>query len=373
MTSGQFSEADLDLLADYVGGALGGAEEADVERLVRDDPSWSEAYARIAPAMESVHGQLAAWGAARLTMPSDVTDRLAAALANAAAPDPSPLAGVDPTPVIPDQHLSGATHQADIPGQRAGVTGRRPDGATQRAEGPGRGTGAGATTAPTRWPAAGPGRAGRRPPGRRRWSRSAGPIAVAALVTAVAGLGIGQLVDRGGSGTTTSAGRSAADRPDASTFGATGPARAVRTSSAQRPVQSGTDYDAASLSTAVGLIGTAASAVPSAGWPAPLGPTAGKTGLAPQDAPQAGRTTIPTELARLTDPAALDACLDAVAAEHAAGTAAVQVVDFAAYEGSPSLVVLFADAGGARWAWVAGPNCGLPGSGADTRHESRVG
>ncbi|MFD0818409.1 hypothetical protein ACFQ0D_08790, partial [Micromonospora zhanjiangensis] len=64
---------------------------------------------------------------------------------------------------------------------------------------------------------------------------------------------------------------------------------------------------------------------------------------------------------------------DAVAAEHGAGTVTVQLVDYATFNGTPALVVLFTDQGPDRWAWVSGPECGVPGSGADTRYQTRVG
>jgi hypothetical protein len=50
----------------------------------------------------------------------------------------------------------------------------------------------------------------------------------------------------------------------------------------------------------------------------------------------------------------------------------VDLVDYASFEGSPALVVSFVDQAGERWAWVAGPECGQPQSGADTRYSTRV-
>ncbi|MER7169324.1 hypothetical protein ABT336_25110, partial [Micromonospora sp. NPDC000207] len=93
MTTGRFEEVDLDLLADYLGGVLDGTpEEAVVARLVAEDAAWAQAEARLAPALSAVGADLAAWGADAPEMPSDVADRITAALAAPYTPtDPSPL------------------------------------------------------------------------------------------------------------------------------------------------------------------------------------------------------------------------------------------------------------------------------------------
>jgi hypothetical protein len=78
-------------------------------------------------------------------------------------------------------------------------------------------------------------------------------------------------------------------------------------------------------------------------------------------------------LHRLDDRTALATCLDAVAVAHGQGPVAVNVVDYASFEGKPALVITFADPSGAHWVWVAGAACGLPGSGADTRYDARLG
>ena len=49
MTSDEFGEVDIDLLADYIGGALDGPGEAEVARLIDEDPRWREAHDLLAP------------------------------------------------------------------------------------------------------------------------------------------------------------------------------------------------------------------------------------------------------------------------------------------------------------------------------------
>ncbi|MFG1657941.1 hypothetical protein ACGFIY_15575 [Micromonospora chersina] len=314
MTSREFSEVDHDLLADYLGGALDGTpEQATVARLVEQDPAWAEAYAALTRAVELVHADLAAWAAEPAPeLPPTVADRIDAALAGAgpfSTPDASPAA-------VPAQPSRG-THPA-------GGTGR-----------PGRNTG----------------------PGRRsrRWARLAGPVALAAASVTAVGFGVSHLVDAG-AGRTTAAGESAGSRADgeaaplaAAPFRTTGPAR-----------HSGTDYTPEGLSQPFAVFGA----------PSPsLGGGKGDTsGGEDEHRVGAGAT-----LGRLAAPEALASCLSAIGGEHNAGPLTVDLVDYARFRGSPALVVTFTDAGGARWAWVSGPECGVPGSGADTRFTTRVG
>jgi negative regulator of sigma E activity len=83
VTGREFSEVDIDLLADYVGGALDGTPEEDtVARLVDDDPAWAQAHAELSTAVAAVHTDLTAWGAATEPMPADIADRIGAALAD---------------------------------------------------------------------------------------------------------------------------------------------------------------------------------------------------------------------------------------------------------------------------------------------------
>jgi hypothetical protein len=89
-----FSDADFDLLADFVGGALDGTPEADdVRRRVSTDASWAEAYAALVSAEVAVRDELTALGAETLTVPVDVGHRLDTAL-QAAVVAPRPGAPV---------------------------------------------------------------------------------------------------------------------------------------------------------------------------------------------------------------------------------------------------------------------------------------
>ena len=322
MTSGEFSGVDHDLLADYVGGALDGSpEQAAVARLIEEDPTWGAAYAGLARAVDLVHADLADWAAApALEMPPAVMGRITAALAGAG---PAPVGGDEP--VAPPGRKSDELRPVGrpvptVPAQPAG-------GATRPAEGSGGNTG----------------------PGRRsrRWVRIAGPVALAAASVTAVGFGVNNLIDAGRGDTAVTANVDSASggaaRPDAAPFRTTGP-----------PLHSGADYGPEQLSgsphplTAVGE-----------GW---------KTAAAaPPQRPAAGG------LDRLARSDSLGSCLRAIGAEHAAGPLTVELIDYASFEGRPALVVTFLDAGGERWAWVSGPECGVPGSGADTRFRTRVG
>lgn len=105
MTGAEFRGVDVDLLADYIGGALAGTpDESVVATLIADDPAWRAAY-------ESLSGGMAAVGAelGRLTsepMPDDVAARLEAAFAAAPAPPrlasvPGPETAADDAPAVP--------------------------------------------------------------------------------------------------------------------------------------------------------------------------------------------------------------------------------------------------------------------------------
>ncbi|GIF11511.1 hypothetical protein [Actinoplanes teichomyceticus] len=88
MTGAEFHGVDIDLLADYAGGALDGTPEAErVAALIAADPAWQEAYSVLAPQMAAVGALLGELPAE--TMPEDVAARLDAAFAAAGAPDPA--------------------------------------------------------------------------------------------------------------------------------------------------------------------------------------------------------------------------------------------------------------------------------------------
>ncbi|MBQ0891900.1 hypothetical protein KBX37_02080 [Micromonospora sp. U56] len=321
MTAGKFSGVDHDLLADYLGGALDGTPEAaTVARLVERDPAWAEAYALLAPAVAQVRADLAGWAEPALQMPLAVTERLTAALAGAG---PAPALT---TPV--DAGTPAGERQQPVPAQSA----RRP----------GRTAGAG------RDDATGPGRR------RRRWARLAAPVALAAASLAAVGLGVDHLLDTSGGGGTaesTVAGGDAAS--------ATAPFRVTGA-----PQTSGTDWTPQTLAG-----GAAPTALPRVATDGP--------GLAPggstAKSSEADRRPSPGGLLRLAPPDALDACLTEIAAEHGRGAITVELLDYASFQGEPALVLRFADPSGERWAWASGAECGVPGSGADTRYRARVG
>ncbi|SCL15852.1 hypothetical protein GA0070624_0841 [Micromonospora rhizosphaerae] len=370
MTPAEFSEVDHDLLADYVGGALGGTpEQATVARLIDEDPAWGRAYAALAPAMELVRADLADWAAPAPEMPLAVADRIAAALAGA-GPVPTPAGrpdadglvlrdaadphdaggplhgGADRTELAASDHPAGSDLPAPVgrvpgsvtvPAQTAGGH-RRTGGAGRPTEGPGRSTGP-----------------GRQP---RRWARMAGPVVLAAASMTAVGLGVGHLITAeggGGAGLTADSGRA----ENAASAGAPAPlaAEPFRTTGPAR--RSGTEYTPERLSAGN------RSALPS--------PNGRDKKQSADAAPGDPRLSAAGGLDRLAGPDALNACLAAITAEHAGGPVTVDLVDYASFRGQPALVVTFVDAGGARWAWVSGPECGVPGSGADTRFRTRVG
>lgn len=316
MTTGGFREVDHELLADYVGGALSGTpDEVTVARLVEEDAAWADAYAQLAPAVAEVHAALLAYGTAE-GIPAAVADQIHTALAatHDATTEGAPAEGATASGTA---RPSGAV----VPAQpHAGS--RRPGG-VPRVE------------------TAGPGRR------RRRWQRVGAPVALAAVAVAAVGLlGLDQLdggTDSPGSSTGTT------EQAVAGPMGTTAP-----------PIRTGTDYQREDLAAPV---------------PSPQQ-------FSGQDTPetessgveiQGDRVTGPMGLDRLADPAALEACLTEIGVEHDAGRLAVEVVDYARFESQPAVVVRFTDATGARWAWVSGPECGVPGSGPDTRYRTQVG
>ncbi|MFG1949656.1 hypothetical protein [Micromonospora sp. NPDC048830] len=337
MTAGGFREVDLDLLADYLGGALEGTpDEALVARLVEQDPAWAQAHAALAPALSRVADDLAAWARPVPEMPLAVADRIAAALAGAgpaAADDTGMVDGAMGAPVA--EGTDGTASPAGLdtpvavpaqPGPRRAPVGTRPT--------TGRGTGTG------------PGRR------RRRWARLAGPVAVAAASVVAVGLGMNQFVRSGA-------------REDASTV-SEAPGAAANSNGSFRtiaaPQHSGMDWTPEAL----------------AGGPSTraAGPTklfGQEQGPAPMGAEEDKRRPAAAGLDRLAGQDALAACLAAVSVEHGAGPLTVEMVDYARFQGAPALVVRFLDPSMQRWAWVSGPECGVPGSGADTRYRTRVG
>ncbi|MEU8371539.1 hypothetical protein AB0C22_00240 [Micromonospora sp. NPDC048894] len=330
MTGREFREVDHDLLADYLGGALDGTpEQTVVARLVAEDPAWSDAHDVLAPALTRVHDELTGWGAAVPEMPLAVVERLTAVLAGAG-------------PATPPTDDTATPDRAD---PQVGPVPTQPGGSRT----PGGRAGAGRTDA------SGPGR-------RRRWARLAGPVSLAAVSLAAVGFGVAHLLD-GAASRDSPATTMAGPAQD----GAENAGRGFRfTGETQR---SGIDWSPTTLR------GTTAAPLPRPVTPPGLQSAEGPDVTTQIDptTPESKRLTEPGGLDRLTGRAALDACLADIAAEHNRGPVAVEVVDYATFNGLPAVVVRFTDPSGARWAWASGAECGVPGSGADTRYQAQVG
>ncbi|MFI6758201.1 hypothetical protein ACIBF5_03510 [Micromonospora sp. NPDC050417] len=322
MTAGQSSRVDLDLLADYLGGVLTDTpEEAAVTRLISTDPEWASAHAELSRAFDSVGASLDVLAAAPEPMPAQITDRLTAALANAAPIEPATIPS-QPTEVT-ERRLSLVPDPEDrVPGDRD-----RPVRAS-----------------------------------RRRWSRLAGPVAVAAAVAAFAGFGLSRLgmsaEDGGATSNTVDAPPAVSELP-------------LNELAPERAFASGTNYTSTGLSSTLAALGRHSGE--ERGGADTAAPPSGSPGTMAAPSTQEDRVRIPAALARLGDPTALTACLDAIALTHGLGPVTFKLVDFATFEGNPALVVAFTDQTGARWGWVSGVACGQPGSGPDTRYHARVG
>ncbi|SDT73732.1 hypothetical protein [Actinoplanes derwentensis] len=172
---------------------------------------------------------------------------------------------------------------------------------------------------------------------RRRARRWAAPLTVAAAVLAFAGFGASWWV---------------ANQPmDNSNDTASSAAVAEGAAEAGLPfavTSSGMDYTVATL-TEVPMGSTMAS---------------GETGIS---APDKTRATAlkNSALGRLDDAAELMACVEAITTENSGGTITVEGVDYALFDGKPAVIVRFSAANG-LWVWAVGPECGVPGAGADT-------
>ncbi|WP_328463972.1 hypothetical protein OHA21_39430 [Actinoplanes sp. NBC_00393] len=284
MTGAEFEGVDLDLLADYVGGALlGTPEEERVATLVAEDPAWQAAYQELAPAMAAV-------GASLLDLPPEpMPEDLAARLDEMFRTTPDVSAGESAEPV-PARVLDLEKGRRD----RAARTGRR------------------------------------RAP---RWAK---PVAVAAGLVAFAGFGLNQLSSP------------AYDEAQSTAAGAAPDAEAATMVAAMpdQVLQSGTDYNWASL-------GTSATLDSAAKEP--------RTFIS-SDAVN-GQSATGSALARLLAPDLLLSCLEKIAAENAGGPLSVLFVDYASFEGAPALIVRFTAANGG-WSWAVGPDCGTPAAGA---------
>ena len=306
------SEPDWDLLADYVGGALAGTpDEARVAALVATDPAWASEHELLVAALAATADDLAFF--ARETaepMPDEVVTRLLAAL-----------------PSTPPAHL---------PAQRA-----------EAARGPARDNRAQGGSRPARRQ---PGRARRR----SRWLTWAAPVLVALAVAALGGLWINGSM----TGLTS---------PTASDAG--GDAAAARAPEAGAAVAiprytTGRDYDGAGVTG--GFPGGARSELTGQS-PGPVADQDNST----KSAPTTKFNGDERALGRLDAPAALQVCVDAIAAAHGQGQITVDAADYAAFDGRPAVVVFFTDGARDRWGWAVGPDCGLAGT--DELFHARVG
>ena len=325
MTGAEFSGVDIDLLADYIGGALAGTpDESAVAALIADDPAWQTAYESLSSGMALVGAALA-----RLEpepMPADLAARLEVMFTTPIA-DPAPIDAELASPSVP--------HLALVRGDDASEDG--PDPVPERPD-----------AVPER-PDPVPQRAARPRPGRRR--RWVAPIAVAAGLIAFVGFGLDYLAGRDGRSDTNSTAAGSSGEKDSAAMAA------PSASEVGQILTTGTDYTSATLATEP---------------------------VKPMTAPEPGasaqlRERTPSALAgsnaalgRLMDRGALLGCLSAIERENAGGALSVQSVDYARFNGSPAVVVRFTAKNG-RWAWASGPACGTPAAGADRLDKVPVG
>ncbi|MET8152345.1 hypothetical protein ACIBSW_36495 [Actinoplanes sp. NPDC049668] len=351
MTGAEFSGVDVDLLADYVGGALDGTpDEAVVAALIAEDPSWRDAYALLHDGVAAVGTELRALGSAPEPMPADIVARLDAALLEASTARSSlPDAGTGSA----DSAQDSGHESADGPGGAQVIAI-----GTARDRPAGRGTDAGDGAAPDQRPVAVPFDA------RRRWTRrlrGAAGVGIAAGVLAFAGFGAQQLAVSTDSQTAQSAG-SAADR--AADLGA--PQSAAEQAVPGVPpvpfTESGRDYRQATL----GQAGVAQLDAPFASDTDKVG------GARSSGSTTAAKSETAGALSRLQGRAALLACLDAIADQSGLAPITAQTIDFARYDGAPAVIIQFIAPGGS-WVWAVGPGCGARGVGADKLGSVQVG
>ncbi|MEU8610733.1 hypothetical protein AB0C29_22365 [Actinoplanes sp. NPDC048791] len=326
MTGAEFSEVDIDLLADYVGGALDGTpDEVLVTNLIAENPAWRDAHAQLSGGVAAVTGQLRALGSVAEPMPAEVFARIDSALTAAAA----------------DEGGGTVTSIAD---SSSGVT------AGRAAMEPGT-DGA----APDRHLVAVPSGSRGRRARRLRW---AAPVGIAAGVLAFLGFGFQQL--SGADSADTSAAGSAAEAPRANSgqeLGAPGAAPQI--------LESGTDYRRDTL-------GSAGMTTMLDQPPARDSSTDARKALPDVGASAEVAAGADPAFARLRAQEALRACIEAIAAQHGVGPITPQTIDYARFDGRPAVIVQFV-ADGESWVWAVGPACGTRGVGADTRASVKVG
>jgi len=99
VTGAEFHGVDVDLLADYLGGALAGTpDESVVATLIADDPAWRSAYESLSGDVALVVAELGRFEPE--PMPEDVAARLEAAFAEAGARPQLTLVAGDEAPRV---------------------------------------------------------------------------------------------------------------------------------------------------------------------------------------------------------------------------------------------------------------------------------
>jgi len=364
VTAEEFGEVDIDLLADYVGGALDGTREHEVVATrVAADPAWQRAHADLVAAMTAVEADLRAYGSATEPMPAELAAFLDEAFSASTATASTAPTTTETSPAT--TAATPATTAAAVAGQTLGSDRTVDD---DRATEPVAGGGFGEAG-----PAAADGDLGS--PGRRltavpggasgpvravpkkarsvpkRWVK---PMAIAAGLVAFAGFGVDYLNTHGaGSGST--ANKSAAGEDRQPMVAEAPPPAAAGAMAALPPANaigsSGTDYRRATLASAQAK----GQMVPE--W---------------QDESTAPAPAVNDPLARLRPQTALLACLVAIADANGAGPITALSVDYARYNASPAVIVRFTAANGS-WAWASGAACGSSGADASTLGTARVG
>ncbi|MEU4621180.1 hypothetical protein AB0G04_14535 [Actinoplanes sp. NPDC023801] len=309
MTGAEFEGVDIDLLADYVGGALDGTpDEERVAGLVATDAAWRAAYEALEPGMIAVGAVL------REFDPEPMPDDLAARLDALFRPGPAEkeLALLRTTPAEKKPALLRTTPAEEPALLRTGPAEEES-----------------AEPVPAKVVDLDSARR------RRRW---AAPIAVAAAVAAFAGVGVTSFLESDAMDKAqTAAGAGSAANSDAEVMTGTTAVDGVTT-------RSGTDYTSGTLANAAGKQTRTSSSMDS-------------------PAPAAGEEPMSVfSLDRLDSPAALAECVAAISRQNG-GLLSVELVDYARFEGSPAVIVRFSAANG-TWVWAVGPECGVPGAGA---------
>jgi len=430
VTGADYSEVDIDLLADYIGGALTGTpEESAVAARIAGDPSWRAAYESLGEGMTLVAAELG-----RLTpepMPAELADRLDILLTShpgldtGTAPDataPDPTGHLDTVPPGPTDHLDTVpTSPSGLDTGTAAIADPEPI-APDLAKPPVphlalvRG---GPTTDDTRGEATDDARGQTADDTRGHTAEDTlGQTADDARGDAADDDARGDAADDGtrgdvaGDGTRGDAGhdgaRAGADDDRAHGVRKIGPTpRRGRRLRWAAPIAVaagliafvgfGLDYLAGTRNESASTDSGAAPGVAAQGYGnsraadatlatgtdythATLGQPPAQPMTAPLPASAGpGRKSTPdmaigaqAALRRLTAPTALADCLAAIERANGSGPLSPESVDYARYNGKPAVIVRFTAANG-HWAWASGADCGTPAGDPDTLDKVPVG